>query len=276
MKNKVSITINDKILRDVDSIVDNLYIRNRSQAFEYLIKKALKEDKIAVILAGEGRNNVVGRLKNRYALKINHQSIIEKAIKKLNDSGFKKVYIIANHNTLTDIFKIIGDGADRNQKIEFVNEEFEEGSASALKLLRGKINTTFLVVQCDLVFDDVDILELWQQHLQDKNIATMRICSSIVSGNQVLFGHVDLQRNKILTYVEKPTPKNLRSTIFFGGLFIAEPEIFTYAGKTLEKDIFPDLAKRRLLGGQMTSTEHLHIHTHEDLERVRKKLRDLK
>ena len=51
MKQKVSITINSKMLRDVDSLVDNIFIRNRSQSIEYLIEKALKETKTAVILA---------------------------------------------------------------------------------------------------------------------------------------------------------------------------------------------------------------------------------
>ena len=49
-KTKISITIDEKILRDIDFIVDNIYIRNRSQAIEYLAKNALEENKIAVIL----------------------------------------------------------------------------------------------------------------------------------------------------------------------------------------------------------------------------------
>ena len=51
MKKRISITVDEKILKNVDSIVDRLYIRNRSQAVEYLIKKTLGEEKIAVILA---------------------------------------------------------------------------------------------------------------------------------------------------------------------------------------------------------------------------------
>ena len=137
MKQKISITINDKILRDVDSIVDNIYIRNRSQAFEYLIKRAFKERKIAVILAGESKNNPANELKHRYSLKVNHSTIVEKTIRKLSDSGFKKIYIVSDHLTLTNIFKIIGDGSDFKTHIEFIDEEIQEGSSSALKLLKG-------------------------------------------------------------------------------------------------------------------------------------------
>jgi NDP-sugar pyrophosphorylase family protein len=272
MKKKISITINDKILRDIDSVVDNLFIRNRSQAIESLIKKAFKESKIAVILAGEGKNPC-NRLKNRYSLKVDHSTIIEKAVRKLNASGFKYIYIIADHDTLTRIFKIIGNGSDYNLNIEYIDEEVQEGSGSALKLLKGKIKTTFLVVQCDLVFDDVNLSELWQQHLHGKTVGTMLVCSNPVPWNQITFGHVDMQGNKVLTYTEKPARKNLKSSIFFGGIFVAEPEIFSYHGKSLELDLFPEIAKRGLLGGQMTNVEHLHIHTKEDLARVRNKIR---
>src|SRR3989344_8501869 len=190
MKNKISITINEKILRDIDSIVDNIFIRNRSQAIEYLIKEAFKESKTAVILAGNKPQNLENRIKNRYSLKVNHLTIIEKAIKKLSDSGFKTIYIIAPHETLTHIFKIIRDGSDYNVKIEFVNEEVQEGSASALKLLKEKIKTTFLVVHCDLIFDEINLLELWQQHLQEKMVVTILVCSDLVPSG--IFGHVNL------------------------------------------------------------------------------------
>lgn len=279
MKQKISITVNDKILRDVDSIVDNIFVRNRSQAFEYLIEKALKESKIAVILAGEGKNPV-NKIKSRYALKVGYLTIIERAIKKLSDSGFRDIYIVAPHKTLTNIFKIIGDGSDYKAKIKFVDEEVQEGSASALKLLRGKIKTTFLVVHCDLIFDYVNLLELWQQHLQEKMLATILVSSrsigSITSKDRGMFGHVHLEGHKVLSFTEKPTPRKLKSSIFFGGIFVAEPEIFGYGGKSLEFDVFPELVKRGFLGGQMGGSEHLHIHTHKDLINVRKKLRERK
>ena len=275
MKNKISVTINEKILRDVDSIVDNIFIRNRSQAIEYLIKKSMKETKIAVILAGEGLNAGNGKIKNRYSLKINHLTIIEHTIKKFHDTGFRNIYIIASHETLTNIFKIVGDGSNFNVKIDYVDDEFQQGSASALKLLNEKIKTTFLVVQCDLIITHVDLLDLWNKHLQEKAIATMLICSEVQPKNQVRYGHVSLNGSKVISYEEKPLLKNLKSSIFFAGIFISEPEILRYPGKSLEFNVFPELAKRGLLAGQISNLPHLHIHTREDLERVKKILNEI-
>ncbi len=276
MKDKISITINEKILRDIDSVVDNIFIRNRSQAIEYFIKQAMKETKTAVILAGvRGKGLAGSKFPKRYAFKINGQTIIEKQIKKLKDSGFKKIYIVANHNTLTDIFRIIGDCANSDLKIEFIDEEDQDGAGAALKLLTGKIKTTFLVVQCDVVLDNVDLMELWKQHMEDKMVVTLRVCGSITPSNTCLFGHVNMEGRKVISYDEKPAPKRVSSSLFFGGVFVAEPEFFHYPGKSLEYDIFPELAKRRLLGGHITSSAHLHVHTKEDLMNVKRKLNEL-
>ena len=52
MKRKISITIEDTLLKGIDSVVDNVFIRNRSQAIGFLTKTALGEHKQTAILAG--------------------------------------------------------------------------------------------------------------------------------------------------------------------------------------------------------------------------------
>jgi len=274
MKEKISITINEKILKDIDSIVDNIFIRNRSQAIEHLIKKAMKETKIAVILAGEGLSSSGEKIKSRYSLKINNLSIIEHTLRKFHNSGFRNIYIVAPHETLTNIFKIIGDGSNYNVKIEYVDEETQEGSASALKLLNERIKTTFLVVQCDLIIDYINLLDIWNKHLQEKSVATMLICTEVQPKNKVRYGHVCLNGNKIISYEEKTPLNKLKSSIFFAGVFVAEPEILRCRGKSLEYELFPELAKRGLLIGHISDLPHLHVHTREDLERVKKIIKE--
>ncbi|MBT5423433.1 hypothetical protein HOK76_03005 [archaeon] len=46
MKKKISITISEKTLHDIDNIIDYIYIRNRSQAIELLVNNALGENKL--------------------------------------------------------------------------------------------------------------------------------------------------------------------------------------------------------------------------------------
>ena len=276
MKDKISITINEKILRDIDSIVDNIFIRNRSQAIEYLIEEALKSKKIAVILVGDSAKlSSSTRISNRYAIKINGISLIERAVRKLGNSGFKKIYIIGIRDILTNIFKIIGDGSDFNVKIEYINEESQNGTASAIKLLKGKIISTFLLVHSDVILDHINLLEIWQKHLQNKVVATLLTGSPHNPSKSTIHGNVCLEGDKIVRYIEKPNKTDLKSSMFVRGVFVMEPEILSCPGNSLEFDVFPALMKKELISGYISATEHLHIHTKEDLEIVKKKFKEI-
>lgn len=276
MKQKISITISEKVLRDIDSLIDNIVIRNRSQAIEFFIKNTLKDSKIAVILAGESRKPTPGKIRHRYSLKINNMTLIERNIRKLGESGFRTIYIVADHLTLTNIFKIVGDGSDYNLKIEFIDDHLEEGTGSAIKLLKGKIKNTFLVAYSDILLENVNLVNLWQQHMQDRVVVTLLVggyemqSGKLVSTDNTLCGNVKLDGNKVVSFIEKPNKKKMDSLIFSRGIYVSDPEVFSYPGKELEYNIFPILSSRKLMGGQMTSQPHLHIHNHEDLERVRK------
>ena len=103
---KISITINEKIINEIDSIIDNIFIRNRSQAIEYLVQNSLGGNKTAVILSGGPEKKIsIPGIGYRPLAKLNGSTVIEKAIKKLRENGFKKIYIVARHKILTKIFE---------------------------------------------------------------------------------------------------------------------------------------------------------------------------
>jgi len=267
MKNKLSITLNEKILNDVDSIIDGIYIRNRSQAIETLINKALGDNKVVVILAGGKDEKINGVYKP--LLKIKGETIIESAIKKLREEGFKTIYIIAGRPVLTEIINVIGDGSEYGVKINIIDEKEPKGDANSLKLLRGKIKTTFLVVNSDIIFKNVDLKKLWNSHLRQKGIATLVICSSPYNMRNV--GTVKMEGDKIIEFNEKPL--RVESNLFWFGIFVSEPEIINYDGLGLGKDVFTQLAKKGFLYGHIIGEEYLHIHTSSDLKRIENKLK---
>jgi len=269
MKDKISITLNEKILNDIDSIIDGIYIRNRSQAIETLINKALGENKVAVILAG-GKDEKI-KINGTYKpiLKIKKETILENAMKKLREDGFKTIYIIAGRNVLTEIIKVIGDGSEYGVKINLIDEKEPLGDANSLKLLRGKVKTTFLVVNADIIFKKVNLKKLWNSHLRQKGIATLLICSSPYNMRNV--GTVKMEGNKIIEFNEKPL--RTESTLFWFGIFVAEPEIINYDGLSLGNCVFPKLAEKGFLYGHLVGEEYLHIHTKADLKRIESKLK---
>ena len=263
-KIKISITISERILHDIDSIIDNVYIRNRSQAIEHLVKNALGENKAAVILLGGNENNLrVSKDDYRPTAGIKNSSVIELALKKLRENNFKTIFIVARHNLLTRLFEMLKDGADYGIKINYVEEKLSNGTADSLRLLRGRVNTNFLVVYGDIIFSRINIEELWNDHIKQGAIATIMLTTSSKPSEK---GTVKVEGNKVLDFTQKPKKSDIY--LVFSPIFIAEPQIFEYNGRSLEFDVFPELAEKGLLNGHLSSEKELHIHSKKDLEKL--------
>ena len=261
MKKKISITINEKTLRDVDSIIDHIYIRNRSQAIEHLAKNSLGENKVAVVLLGGNEEHLkISENEYRPLVKIKTSTVIELAVKKLREDNFKNIFIVARHNLLTRIFEVLKDGSDYGVKISYIEEKTANGTADSLKLLKGKINLNFLVVYGDIIFNKINIEELWNDHVKQNSIATIMLTTSSKPSEK---GTVKVEGNKVLEFVQKPKKSDIY--LVFSPIFVAEPEIFNYTGSSLESDLFPKLADKGLLYGHLSSEKEVHVHSKKDI-----------
>ena len=259
-KKKISITINEKTLQDIDSIVDNIYIRNRSQAIEHLAKNALGENKTAVILLG-GDESHLRISKNDYSptAKIKNSAVIELAVKKLRENSFKTIFIIARQNLLTRLFEILKDGAEYGVKISYVEEKSSNGTADSLRLLKGRIKNNFLAVYGDILFNKINIEELWNDHIKQNAVATIMLTTSSKPSEK---GTVKVEGNKVLVFEQKPKKSDIY--LVFSPIFVSEPQIFEYSGKSLESDIFPKLAEKGLLNGHLSTQNIIKVHTAKD------------
>jgi len=261
VKQKISITINEKILADIDGIVDNIYIRNRSQAIEHLVGKALGESKVAVILAGgpeKGLRLEDGRL--CVTAKIANLTLIEKAVRKLRDNSFKEIFIVGVERVITQIFEVLKDGNDFGVSVRYVEEKKSNGTADSLRLLKGKISSNFLVVYADVLFDTIKIEKLWNDHLTHNAVATLMMTTSPKPDEK---GTLEVEGNSIQRFVQKPKQSDVY--LVFSPIFAAGPEIFNYDGHSLEETIFPALAEKGLLIGHLSSQKEKHVHSVRDL-----------
>jgi len=276
VKKKITITLADKILKNVDSIVDRLYIRNRSQAVEYLIEKTLGEDKTAVILAtGPEKDLRVGKDEYRITASFGNTSVIESSLCNLRENGFKKIFIVGEQEVLTSVFKKVGDGKKYGVHISFVEDQNPPGTGESLRLLKGELKNTFLLVHGDILFNKIDISKIWKHHFKHRGIATLMITnSSLIKGGAVIpinKNTVDMDGDMIIKSYIRPK-KALKyqkdSNFAFASIFVAEPEIFSYTGDWVENDIFPVLAEKQLLYGYLSSGGGYHIHSIEDAKQA--------
>ena len=263
-KKKISITINEKILKGIDSIIDNVYIRNRSQAIEHLVKNSLGDDKTAVILLGGNEERLrISVNEYRPTAKIRNGSVVQMAIKKLRENKFKTVFIVARQNLLTKLFEILKEGTEYGVKVNYIEEKASNGTADSLRLLKGKISASFLVVYGDVVFSKINIGELWNDHVKQNAAATIMLTTSSKPSDK---GTVKVEGNKVLSFTQKPKKSDIY--LVFSPIFAAEPQIFEYSGPSLEFDVFPELTEKGLLNGHLSSEKELHVHSKKDLEKL--------
>ncbi len=261
MREKISITIDKGILQEIDGVVDNIYVKNRSQAIEHLVRNALGENRTAVVLIGGPEEGL--RLKEGLyspLATINGMPLIERAIRKLRESGFKTIYIIARHAILTKVFEDVKNGTELGVSVTYIEEKKSSGTFQSLVLAKGKLTAPFLVVYGDILFEKVNIEQLWNDHVRQHPVATILLTTSSTPKEK---GTVKVEGNKVLEFTQKPKKSDIY--LVFSPIFVAEPQLLEYEGASLEFDVFPQLADKGLLNGHLSSEKERHIHSIEDI-----------
>jgi NDP-sugar pyrophosphorylase family protein len=261
MREKISITIDKAILQEIDGVIDNIYIKNRSQAIEHLVRNSLGENRTAIILIGgpeEGLKLKEG-LYSPLAV-IAGKSLIERAIRKLRDAGFKTIHVIARHAILTKVFESVKNGSELGVSIGYIEEKRSSGTFDSLRLAKGKVHAPFLVVYGDILFEKINIEQLWNDHVRQHPISTILLTTSPTPKEK---GTVKVEGNKVLEFTQKPRKSDIY--LVFSPIFVAEPQLLEYEGSSLEFDVFPFLAEKELLNGHLSSEKERHIHSLEDI-----------
>jgi len=265
MKERVSITLDAQLINNLNSMVDGVTIANRSQAIEYLVRKSINNLKVAVILCGGNSMKTENGI-FRICAPFFGRTVIEYNIKGLRKSGFGKIYIAGDKLALIEVFKILGNGEAYGLSVEYIEDDPEpKGSMGTLAHVR-KINQTFLVASGDVIFGETNIMSVWNAHLLYKGIATLHVQATTDEVEKM--GVVTLEGNLVREFIEKPPTKKFLT--HYSGFFIAEPEIFSQSGSSLERDVFPCLASRSLLYAHPTSEVIYHFHTKKELIEIEK------
>jgi NDP-sugar pyrophosphorylase family protein len=236
MKSKISITIDEKLLKNLDSYIDGFKVRNRSQAIEQILSKSLSQKKIAVILASKMKNY-------RFNKKIKENKAIIHILKKLQIYNFKKVFIIGEKDVLSKILETIGSGNDYFLSIEYIEDSNPSGSMKSLSLLKNKINSSFLVIPADNYFE-FDLDSFWKFHSKNNNLITLAITTS---NNPSKLGVVELTGEKIMGFIQKPNKS--KNYLVWSGIMMCETEILFYNLKSVEEELIPKLVELNFAGG---------------------------
>ena len=245
-KAKIAISLDSALLRSIDSKVDHSVIRSRSQAIEYFLRKGL---------SGESINAAVLLLKGEHqhlALKkIHGTSLLRQQAAFFLKNGIINLYIVTQH---TKSINLLLEEASMSSASVSIIQTDTRGNADALKAIHDKIKNSFIVMSGD-TYNNFDLLKMIKKHADSDKIATMGL---MTREKATSYGNAILDGDLVVDFQEKPG--HHLTNIVNAGIYIFKPEIFEMLRGcvSLEKDLFPKLARIKQLVGFFTYGEYIH------------------
>ena len=247
IKSKIAISVDNSLLKLVDSKVDGAIIRSRSQAIEYYLKKGLHEESVSnaiILLKGDHQNIALKEMKGL--------PLIRQQIEFFSRYGIKNVFIVTQH---TKNANALLNEISKSKINAQIIEKDANGNAQALLAVRQKISGSFVVMSGDTL-NDFDLMKMIKKHLSSGKLATMGLMTreKIIS-----YGTAILDGDLVVDFQEKP--KHYSTNIVNAGIYIFNSEVFELFNdvSSLEKNLFPKLARINQLVGFFTYGGYAHF-----------------
>ncbi len=254
MKERVTLTIDENLLKEIDGKVDGVTVKNRSHAVELHLRRALKgrAPQKAFVLAGGKGTRMLPLTKDvpKPLLTVQGKPILEYNLALLKRFGINEVIVSVGY-LKEQVKERFGDGAAYGLRITYVDEDPEQplGTAGPLRKAKERLEEgSFLVLNADEL-KDVNLERMFREHLRTQATATIALTTV---KDPSLFGVAMLDGERILRFVEKPAHGTAPSKLINAGLYIFEPdvlEIIPEGYAMLETDVFPKLAREGKLVG---------------------------
>lgn len=166
--------------------------------------------------------------------------IAEHIIDSFCEQGGKSYFLIVNHKK--NMIKAYFNEIQKDYEVTYIDEDRPLGTGGGLSLLKGKIDTTFILTNCDILIEE-DYEKMYSFHKRESNLITM-VCS--LKHIKIPYGVIEIGENgKIDSMKEKPELSFFTNT----GLYYVEPKIIEELEN--EKDIgFPEIIEKYKNAGE--------------------------
>ncbi len=142
--------------------------------------------------------------------------IVEHIINKFVQYGCKDFKIIVNYKR--NMIKAYFEDIEKDYSIEYINEEEYLGTGGGLSLLKGKINSTFLLTNCDIIINE-NLSNVYKYHKEKQNVITMVVAAKEYT---IPYGVIKATEDGyIQSLVEKPQMSFYINT----GCYFVEPKV---------------------------------------------------
>ena len=194
--------------------------------------------------------------------------IAQRIIEHYREYGCKDFHLIVNHKK--NMIKAYFNEIDKDYNIFYEDEDIPLGTGGGLGLLKGKIDETFIMTNCDILIRE-DFSKIVKLHKESGNMITM-VCS--LKNFRIPYGVVDIaQDGQIEAMREKPELSFFTNT----GCYIVEPEVIEDI-KENERIDFPTIITNYQNAGKkvgvypISENSWLDMGQMDELERMRSML----
>lgn len=222
--------------------------------------------KVIVLAGGKGtRLSLSAKNIPKPLIKINNKTLIDYQIEFLEKQGFSDIRFSLGYMAEKIIDYL---NSKYPKKYQWVIETESLGTGGALKFASHDIDNDFLAFNIDdfPLMDFADFIKFHDHHNIENTIAVYKVDDARD------FGLVKHSEGIIEEFLEKPNQK--QPGFINAGFYILSPKIFKeFPQKTfsIEKDVFPYLAKNKRLACYRKVDDWFTTGTEKTLQRARKK-----
>lgn len=142
--------------------------------------------------------------------------IIEHIINRFHDFGSNEFHLVVNHKK--NMIKAYFNEINKDYHVDYVDEDTPLGTGGGLSLLKNKIDSTFILTNCDILIEE-DYEKMVDYHKKENNLITM-VCS--LKNIRIPYGVIEINdHGEIENMKEKPEISFFTNT----GMYIVEPKI---------------------------------------------------
>lgn len=150
---------------------------------------------------------------------VQSQPVLELLLTWLRRHDITEVYITTGY--LGHLIKsFCGDGRQWDIRLRYTDERAPLGTVGPLSLLRDELDSTFLVINGD-VLTDLSVSSLAQFHHRRRSILTI---ATVERQTRMEFGVIEQRDGRITDFKEKPILSNLVSM----GVYCMEPQVLQF------------------------------------------------
>lgn len=147
---------------------------------------------------------------------IGEKTMIEEIFERFGNHGCKDFYISVNYKS--ELIEFLLKSQNLPYRLEFFKEKIPLGTAGSLSLLKGKINKTFFVSNCDILIDQ-DYSEILDYHRKNNNEVTI---VAALKHYSIPYGTIETGENgQLIELKEKPE----FTFKINSGMYILEPHL---------------------------------------------------